>query len=89
MSHFAHNKIPCLVFSAEDDPICLKEAILTDLFHLHSNYLLAKTKYGSHIAFREGVLGQRSWMMRVSVDFLDASYDEWMDKMLELGEFEN
>lgn len=69
MSHFQNNHIPCLILNSLDDPICIKENI-PDL--KHSNYALVLTKYGSHIAFAEGLFGQGSWMERITMDFLES-----------------
>lgn len=71
-----NNKIPCLILNAEDDPICLSQNIKYDPLASLENYALIVTKRGSHISFREGAMGQSSYMQRKSLDFLEASMIE-------------
>lgn len=72
MSHFEDNRIPCLIINSLDDPICVKENIPEIRY---KNYALVLTKFGSHIAFPEGLLAQRSWMERVTMDFLESCFE--------------
>ena len=72
MSHFKDNQIPCLILNSLDDPICVK-ANIPDI--KYKNYALVLTKYGSHIAFAEGLFGQGSWMEKVTMDFLESCFD--------------
>jgi uncharacterized protein len=71
MVHFKENQIPCLILNSLNDPVCIKENI-PDLYC--TNYALVLTNYGSHIAFTEGLLGEGSYMERVSLDFLESCY---------------
>ena len=80
MTHFKGNQTPCLVLNSEDDPLCLKDAVQTKLFSVYKNYLLALTKCGSHVSFREGTWGQLSWMERISMDFLDACWAQYFEE---------
>lgn len=73
MVHYNGNKIPCLIINSKDDPICIEKNIRSDLILQVDNYALLLTEYGSHIAYREGVLGQNSYMYRVTMEFLQAS----------------
>ena len=68
MSHFQDNQVPCLILNSLDDPICVKENIPNESYR---NYAVVLTQYGSHIAFAEGLFAQRSWMERITMDFLE------------------
>ncbi|MEM7184270.1 MAG: alpha/beta fold hydrolase [Spirochaetota bacterium] len=68
MAHYKGNQIPCLVLNSLDDPVCVKDNI-PDL--REKNYAVVLTRYGSHVAYAEGISGFGSWMERVSMDFLD------------------
>jgi len=68
MSHFKDNQVPCLILNSLDDPICVKENIPNERYQ---NYAIVLTQYGSHIAFAEGLFAQRSWMERITMDFLE------------------
>lgn len=71
--HYSKNSIPCLILNARDDPVCLEKNITLDLASKSKNYALVLTKYGSHIAFREGLIGNHSYMFQLSLDFLESS----------------
>lgn len=73
MSHYKGNKIPCLVLNALDDPLCVEENIRLDIATEIENFALVLTNYGSHIAYREGIFGQRSFMHCLAMDFLESA----------------
>jgi uncharacterized protein len=75
MATYHSNKTPCLVVNAVDDPVCLHENIDFSLAETSEHYALVLATCGSHIAFRDGILGNHSWMYRISMDFLQASCD--------------
>jgi len=79
MVHFKENQIPCLILNSLNDPVCIKENI-PDLYC--TNYALVLTNYGSHIAFTEGLLGEGSYMERVSLDFFESCYNFSFKKSL-------
>jgi len=63
------NTTPCLVLNAEDDFLCMKENIRTDLADSIQHFVLVVTKYGSHIAYNE--IGGTNYMWRVTLDFFE------------------
>ncbi|XP_023347376.1 protein ABHD1 [Eurytemora carolleeae] len=66
--------VPLLVVNSEDDMVCLPQNIREDLFkYKYGNTLLLRTKRGSHIAYNEGLLGQGSYLPRISLEFLQAA----------------
>lgn len=73
MSHYHKSKIPCLVLNAIDDPLCVEENIRLDIVDKTKHYALVLTQHGSHVAHREGLLGESSYMHRLSLDFLEAA----------------
>lgn len=72
MQHFYTNTVPCLILNAADDPLCVESNIRYDLAGCTDNYALAVTPRGSHVAFREGLLGGGCYMHDAAIDFLDA-----------------
>lgn len=77
MNHFHNCSTPILILNSLDDPLCLKENIPTDeSFAKLKDYLFVCTRFGSHIAYREGWLGQGSWMERISMEFLESCLKE-------------
>ena len=73
MVYVSEINIPVLVLNAFDDLVSLKRNIEKDIFLQHKDKLLIFTKLGGHISFYEGIFGQSSYMMRISLDFLDSS----------------
>lgn len=83
MATYHTNQAPCLVINALDDPVCLKHNIDFSVASESEHYALVLTKCGSHIAFREGLFGQNSWMFRISLDFLQATKEVLENKIQE------
>lgn len=70
---------PLIILNAEDDMVCLPDNIREDLVQpLGENYkvLLVRTRFGSHICYREGLVGQRSFLTRCCLDFFEAVRNE-------------
>ncbi|KNC74379.1 hypothetical protein SARC_13070, partial [Sphaeroforma arctica JP610] len=65
--------VPCLVLNALDDPLCVEENIRYDIVETTQDYTLVTTRSGSHVAYREGILGQTCYMHRIALDFLESS----------------
>ncbi|GBG28494.1 Phospholipase ABHD3 [Hondaea fermentalgiana] len=78
MQHYAGSRVPCLILNALDDPLCVEENIRYDIASETENYCLCLTDYGSHVTFREGLLGQSSFMHRVALDFLEAARRDFL-----------
>jgi predicted alpha/beta-fold hydrolase len=75
MKHYTGCATPLLFVNAEDDMVCAKRHIREDLVRSTAGVALLRTKRGSHVAFNEGLLGQGSFLSRVTFDFLDAARD--------------
>ena len=73
MELYKSNATPCLILNATDDPLCVEENIRYDIASSTENFALVITKSGSHVAYREGIFGQSSYMHRVALDFLESS----------------
>lgn len=73
MQHVLGISCPLLILNAEDDMVCLRENIREDLANDHGGVLLLRTEEGSHVAFSEGAFGLGNFMVRTSLDFLDAA----------------
>ena len=65
--------VPLLIVNACDDILCRPSNIREDLVEQKSGALLLKTQRGAHVAFCEGWLGQGSYLLRMSMDFLEAA----------------
>ena len=69
--------VPVLVINAEDDPVCSIHQVQrhgVPLSQQLEGAILAVTARGSHCAFFEGRLAQRSWAHQVMVEYLSAVY---------------
>jgi hypothetical protein len=44
-----------------------------EIFRTLGNSVLACTRQGSHVAWREGMFGESSYMNRLAMDFLEAA----------------
>jgi len=73
MSHYEGTKVPCLILNSEDDPLCVVDNIPFSIVSESTNFALVLTKFGSHVAFREGLLGESCFMHRLTLDFLEAA----------------
>jgi predicted alpha/beta-fold hydrolase len=73
MRHYHKSTVPCLVLNALDDPLCVEANIRKDIASETDNYALVLTACGSHVAFREGLLGQSSYQHRLALDFCVAA----------------
>jgi predicted alpha/beta-fold hydrolase len=76
MSHYTGVKRPVLILNSDDDLVCVKENIREDLASEELNSLLIRTKYGSHVAYSEGWFGESNYMVRLSLDFMEACFVE-------------
>ena len=76
MSHYTGNKRPVLILNIDDDLICVKDNIREDVACEEYNSVLVRTKYGSHVAYSEGWFGESNYMVRLSLDFMEACYLE-------------
>ena len=75
MEHFEKNTAPMLLLNSEDDMVCLPANIREDYIEKMGNnakYIMVRTRYGSHIAYREHFFGQRSFLTRTALDFIEA-----------------
>ena len=72
MQHYRKNNIPCLVLNSIDDPLCVERNIPYDIAGDTVNYALIITKAGSHVGYREGLLGESSFMHRLAIEFLQS-----------------
>ncbi|CAM6125529.1 unnamed protein product [Calypogeia fissa] len=61
--------VPLLCISAEDDPICTKEAIPYDECRLNPNIILGVTGHGGHLAYFEGLDATSIWWVRAATEF--------------------
>ncbi|KAL3689612.1 hypothetical protein R1sor_015921 [Riccia sorocarpa] len=61
--------VPLLCVSAEDDPVCTKEAIPYDECRVNPNIVLAITKHGGHLGFFEGLGANSLWYIRALTEF--------------------
>jgi len=78
--------VPLLVVNSEDDMVCLPQNIREDLFkYKYGNALLLKTKRGSHIAYNEGMFGTGDYLPRISLEFLQAARNLYINGELELS----
>jgi predicted alpha/beta-fold hydrolase len=75
MKHVFGIRCPVMILNADDDMVCLKRNIREDLPRDHGGVLMVRTSEGSHIAFSEGMFGEGNFMIRKSLDFLDAARD--------------
>ena len=73
MNYIGGNRTPMLVLNSCDDMVCRAENIREDLVRSHPGYALVRTARGSHIAFNEGLLGNKCFMSRLTLDFMDAA----------------
>ena len=81
MRHYHKSTVPCLVLNALDDPLCVEANIRKDIASETENYALVLTACGSHVAFREGLLGQTSYQHRLALDFCQAAHLEFRDNI--------
>ncbi|KAJ3410502.1 hypothetical protein HDV05_003692 [Chytridiales sp. JEL 0842] len=65
-------EIPCLLFSALDDPIAHSEAIPVYEVWGNPNVILATTTKGGHIGWFEGIFKPTRWFARPLGDFIQA-----------------
>ncbi|BBN17002.1 uncharacterized protein MPTK1_7g11160 [Marchantia polymorpha subsp. ruderalis] len=61
--------VPLLCVSAEDDPICTKEAIPYDECRVNPNIILAVTKHGGHLGYFDGFGAKSIWYVRAATEF--------------------
>eukprot|EP01134_Creolimax_fragrantissima_P005848 CFRG5848T1 len=73
LRHYHMNKVPCLVLNALDDPLCVEKNIRLDIAEDVENFALILTKSGSHVAYKEGLLGESCYMHRLAIDFLHSA----------------
>ena len=73
MQHMFGIRCPLMILNADDDMVCLKRNIREDIPRNHGGALMLRTSEGSHVAFSEGMLGEGNFMIRKSLDFLDAA----------------
>jgi len=79
---FQKVKTPVFVLSSQDDPICLQENIPSDTkLKQNGNYAVMITPHGSHIAYNDGVFGQRCFAIERSLDFFEAVMSEYRAKI--------
>ncbi|KAL2612401.1 hypothetical protein R1flu_024093 [Riccia fluitans] len=64
--------VPLLCVSAEDDPICTKEALPYDECRVNPSIILAVTKHGGHLGYFEGLGGNSVWYVRALTEFSKA-----------------
>ena len=64
---------PLLVLNADDDMVCLPENIREDIPRENGGAILVRTAFGSHIAYSEGVFGEGNYLVRLSLNFLEAA----------------
>ena len=76
MKYIRGSRTPMLILNSADDMVCRAENIRSDLVRSQPGYALVKTVRGSHIAFNEGLLGERCFMTRLTLDFMDAAVRE-------------
>ena len=82
MQHFHDIRTPVLLLNSDDDMVCVKENVREDLAKALPNFALVRTKYGSHIAYSEGWFGEGNFMVRLSLDWIDAAYHLYQSKMI-------
>ena len=82
MQHFHDIRTPVLLLNSDDDMVCVKENVREDLAKVLPNFALVRTKYGSHIAYSEGWFGEGNFMVRLSLDWIDAAYHLYQSKMI-------
>ncbi len=75
MEHFSNINIPVLVLNSDDDMCCVKDNIREDLVENLPNFVLVRTKYGGHISFSEGYFAENSFMVRLTLDWMDACFE--------------
>ena len=63
---------PCLLLSALDDFVTVKENIRYDIWDKVMNLVCLITDYGGHVCYNEGPFAQGNFMYRVTLDFFDA-----------------
>ena len=56
MNHVRNIECPIMVLNSKDDMICLEENIPKTLIHDMKDAALILSKFGSHIAYNEGLL---------------------------------
>ena len=78
MNHVRNIECPIMVLNSKDDMICLEENIPKTLIHDMKDAALILSKFGSHIAYNEGLFGEGSYLCRISFDFLDGVRDNKM-----------
>lgn len=79
MRHYKGITVPLLIVNSADDIITRIANVREDLVLSTSGAVLLQTKRGGHVAFCEGCVGQGSYLMRVSLDFLEAARSVHLD----------
>mmetsp|Transcript_33664 Transcript_33664/g.64937 ORF Transcript_33664/g.64937 Transcript_33664/m.64937 type:complete len:418 (-) Transcript_33664:116-1369(-) len=73
MAYYHGLRVPLFILSSCDDMVCHKRQIRDDLAKVTPGVALLRTQEGSHLAFNEGVFGQRSYVIRSIFNFLNAA----------------
>uniref|UniRef100_A0A7S4LPR0 AB hydrolase-1 domain-containing protein n=1 Tax=Oxyrrhis marina TaxID=2969 RepID=A0A7S4LPR0_OXYMA len=86
MNYEAGIAVPTLLLNAEDDPVCVKENIAWEKCGDNPVYALLVTEGGSHIAYCDGLFGQRQWMTKITMEFLESARAQAEGKLDARGE---
>ena len=73
MEYVSGISIPLLLLNADDDIVCLPKNIREDVVCDLQGAILVRTVKGTHCAYCEGPWGRGSYLIRLSLDFLEAA----------------
>ena len=74
MNHVMGMACPILLLNATIWCVCPRTS--ARIFRVHGGAILVRTAFGSHIAYNEGWFGEGSYLIRVSLDFLERPWPQ-------------